>query len=187
LIVGLYASYYRWLDHLFMRISDGLMAFPGILLALAIMAMLGPSISNLIFCLIMVITPHVARVIRSNALVVREQTYIEAMKALGASHTRILWGHIALNSISLLVVQTSFIFVEAIIVEAALSFLGAGVPAPAPSLGNLLIDGKMFIYNSWWMTAFPGIAILVLALAFNMLGDGMRDLLDPHTNRTSDK
>jgi peptide/nickel transport system permease protein len=184
LIIGLYSSYYRVLDHLFMRISDGLMAFPGILLALAIMAMLGPSIRNLIFCLIAVITPHVARVIRSTALVIREQTYIESMKALGASQTRILWGHIALNSISILIVQASFIFVEAIIVEAALSFLGAGVPLPTPSLGNMLIDGKMYIFNSWWMTAFPGAAILVLALAFNLFGDGLRDFLDPHTNTT---
>ncbi|MEK3724658.1 ABC transporter permease [Paenibacillus sp. FSL H8-0034] len=181
LIIGLYASYYRTLDHLFMRISDGLMAFPGILLALAIMAMLGPSIRNLVICLIAVITPHVARVIRSTALIIREQTYIEAMKALGASSTRILWGHIALNSISNLIVQASFIFVEAIIVEAALSFLGAGVPLPTPSLGNMLIDGKMYIFNSWWMTAFPGAAILVLALAFNLFGDGLRDFLDPHT------
>jgi len=182
LIIGLYAGYYRWLDQLFMRISDGLIAFPSILLALAIMAMLGPSISNLMLCLTIVITPNVARVIRSSVLVIREQTYIEAMHALGASQSRILWKHISPNTLPLLIVQFTFIFVEVIIVEAALSFLGVGIPAPAPSLGNLLLDGKMYIFNSWWMTVFPGAVLLIVALAVNLLGDGLRDHLDPHTD-----
>ncbi|RXZ83273.1 ABC transporter permease [Paenibacillaceae bacterium] len=184
LIIGLYAAYYRVLDQLFMRISDGLIAFPGILLALAIMATLGPSIRNLVICLTVVITPNIARLVRSNVLVIREQTYIEAMKALGATDTRIIWGHIAVNTLPVLIVQGSFIFVEVMITEAALSFLGAGIPAPTPSLGSMLLDGKMFIFNSWWMTVFPGIALMIVALAFNLLGDGLRDLLDPHTNET---
>lgn len=187
LLLGLYAGYYKALDHLFMRISDGLIAFPGILLALAMMSMLGPSTSNLVICLTAVITPHVARMIRSSVLVIREQTYIEAMKALGASSTRIVWRHIAPNTMSILIVQASFIFVEVIIIEAALSFLGAGVPAPTPSLGNLLLDGKVYIFNSWWMTVFPGVAILIMALSFNLLGDGLRDALDPHTSQGSVK
>lgn len=184
LLIGLYAGFYRTLDQLFMRISDGLIAFPGILLALAIMSMLGPSIGNLMLCLTAVITPNVARVVRSGVLVIREMTYVEAMHALGASKTRILWRHIAPNTMSVLIVQTTFIFVEVIIVEAALSFLGAGIPAPTPSLGNLLLDGKMFIFNSWWMTVFPGAALFAVALVFNLLGDGLRDYLDPHADHT---
>ncbi|MFC5704422.1 ABC transporter permease [Cohnella faecalis] len=187
LLIGLYAGFYRVLDQLFMRISDGLIAFPSILLALAIMSMLGPSIGNLMLCLTAVITPNVARVVRSGVLVIREQTYVEAMHALGASGTRILWRHIAPNTMSVLIVQTTFIFVEVIIVEAALSFLGAGIPSPTPSLGNLLLDGKMYIFNSWWMTVFPGAALFTVALVFNLLGDGLRDYLDPHADSAGGK
>lgn len=183
LVIGLYAAMYKWLDQLLMRFMDGLYAFPAVLLAIAIMAALGPNAGNLIVCLIVVFVPSVARVVRSAALVAREQTYIEAMRALGASRTRIVWLHIMPNTLSPLIVQGSFVFAEAIIVEAALSFLGAGIPAPTPSLGNLLSDGKMFIYNSWWMTLFPGLALMVSVLAMNLFGDGVRDLLDPHTRQ----
>lgn len=183
MIIGLYASYYRFLDHILMRIADGLMAIPAILLAIALMAALGPNTKNVIIALSIVFTPHVARVIRSAALVVREQTYIEAMKAQGASSFRIIWGHIMPNTISPLVVQATFIFADAIITEAALSFLGAGVPAPDPSWGNILYDGKVVIFNAWWMTIFPGIMIVLAVLGLNLLGDGLRDLIDPHTNQ----
>lgn len=183
MMIGLYASYYRTLDHILMRISDGLMSIPAILLAIALMAALGPNTRNVIIALSIVFTPHIARVIRSAALVVREQTYIEAMKAQGASTFRIIWGHIMPNTISPLVVQATFIFAEAIIVEAALSFLGAGVPAPDPSWGNILYDGKLVIFNAWWMTVFPGIMIVLSVLGLNLLGDGLRDLIDPHTNQ----
>lgn len=183
MLIGLYASYYRFLDHILMRIADGLMAIPAILLAIALMAALGPNTKNVIIALSIVFTPHVARVIRSAALVVREQTYIEAMKAQGASSFRIIWGHIMPNTISPLVVQATFIFADAIITEAALSFLGAGVPAPDPSWGNILYDGMLVIFNAWWMTIFPGIMIVLAVLGLNLLGDGLRDLIDPHTNQ----
>lgn len=127
MVIGLYASYYRLLDNVLMRICDGLMSFPAILLAIALMAALGPSTKNVIISLAIVYTPHVARVVRSAALVIREETYIEAIRAQGASSWRIIWGHIAPNTISPLIVQATFIFANAIIVEAALSFLGAGV------------------------------------------------------------
>lgn len=182
MVIGLYASYYRVLDHILMRISDGLMSIPAILLAIALMAALGPNTSNVIIALSIVFTPHVARVIRSSALVVREQTYIEAMKAQGASSTRIIWLHMMPNTISPLVIQATFVFAEAIIIEAALSFLGAGVPAPDPSWGNILYDGKLVIFNAWWMTVFPGIMIVLAVLGLNLLGDGLRDLIDPHSN-----
>lgn len=184
MIIGLYASYYRLMDHVLMRISDGLMAIPAILLAIALMAALGPSTKNVIIALSIVFTPAIARVIRSAAIVVREQTYIEAMKAQGASSWRIIWRHIMPNTISPLVVQATFVFADAIITEAALSFLGAGVPAPDPSWGNILYDGKLVIFTAWWMTVFPGIMIVIAILGLNLLGDGLRDLIDPHTHHS---
>lgn len=185
MIIGLYASYYRTLDHILMRICDGLMSIPAILLAIAFMAALGPNTTNIIVALTIVFSPYVARVIRSTALVVREQTYIEAMKAQGAKSWRIIFKHIAPNTISPLFVQASFIFADAIITEASLSFLGAGIPTPDPSWGNILSDGKTVIYNAWWMVVFPGAALILAVLSINLLGDGLRDLLDPHV--TSNK
>ena len=182
LIIGLYASYYRWLDHILMRICDGLYAIPGVLLAIALMAALGASVFNVIVALTIVFTPNTARIVRSAALAVREQTYIEAALAQGASHTRVIWLHIAPNTISPLLVQTSFVFAEAIISEAALSFLGVGIPAPEPSWGNILQAGKLVIYKAWWMVVFPGVMIILSVLGLNLLGDGLRDYLDPRVN-----
>lgn len=181
--IGLYASYYRALDNILMRICDSIMAFPAILLAIALMAALGPSTNNVILALSIVYTPYVARVVRSSALSVREETYIEAMKAQGASSSRIIWLHIAPNTLSPLIVQATFIFANAIIVEAALSFLGAGVPPPDPSWGNILSDGKAVIFTAWWMIVFPGVCIVLSVLGLNLFGDGVRDILDPHTNQ----
>lgn len=181
LIIGLYASYYSVLDHILMRISDGLIAIPGILLAIALMAALEPSAGNVIIALVIVFTPHIARVVRSSALAVKEQTYIEAMHAQGASNTRIIALHILPNVLSPLLVQGTFVFADAIISEAALSFLGAGVPPPGPSWGNILQAGKLVIYNAWWVVAVPGIFIVLAVLSLNLLGDGLRDFLDPRT------
>lgn len=153
--VGLYAAYSRVADMILMRISDGLMAFPAILLAIAIMAALGQQTSNVVIAMTIVFTPYVARIVRSSALVVKEQTFVEALKAQGASRTRIIWINMAPNVVSPLIVQATFVFADSIITEAALSFLGAGVPPPAPSWGNMLLDGRTVIYNAWWMTAFP--------------------------------
>lgn len=183
LIIGLYASYYQTLDHILMRICDGLMSIPGILLGIALMAALGPNIKNVIIALTIVFTPQIARVIRSAAIVAREQTYIEAMKAQGAHSLRIIWGHIMPNTISPLVVTATFIFADAIIIEAALSFLGAGVPAPEPSWGSILYDGKLVIFNAWWMTVFPGLMIVLAVFGLNLFGDGLRDLMDPNQSK----
>jgi peptide/nickel transport system permease protein len=183
LIFGLYSAYYRSLDNFLMRINDGLMAFPAILLAIAIMAALGPKMSNVIIALSVVYTPAVARAVRSAAITVREQTYIEAIRALGGKSWRIIWQHIAPNCVSPLIVQATFIFAYAVIIEASLSFLGAGTPPPEPSWGNILNDGRTLMKQAWWMTVFPGIAIMVTVLGLNLLGDGLRDLLDPHTNK----
>jgi peptide/nickel transport system permease protein len=184
LIFGLYSAYYRSIDNVLMRINDGLMAFPEILLAIALMAVLGPNIFNVIIALSIVYTPSVARAVRSAALTVREQTYIDAMRALGASSWRIIWLHMAPNCFSPLIIQATFIFAYSIIIEAALSFLGAGTPPPAPSWGNILNDGKVILSEAWWMTVFPGFTIIITVLGLNLLGDGLRDLLDPHTNKS---
>ncbi|WP_327996929.1 ABC transporter permease [Brevibacillus choshinensis] len=184
LVLGLYSAYYRHLDNLLMRISDGLMAFPAILLAIAIMAAMGPRIESVITALSIVYTPTVARTVRSAALVLRELTYIEAIRSLGGKPWRIIWLHIAPNCLSPLIVQATFIFAYAIIIEASLSFLGAGTPPPAPSWGNIINDGKTLLREAWWMSMFPGIAIMITVLGLNLLGDGLRDLLDPHTSKS---
>lgn len=184
LIIGLYSSYYKTLDHILMRISDGLMAIPGVLLAIALMAALGPAVKNVIIALSIVFTPQIARIVRSVALSIKEQTFVEAVKSQGASSLRVIWVHIMPNTISALIVQATFIFADAMITEAALSFLGVGVPAPDPSWGNILSDGKTVIFNAWWMTVFPGIMIVLAVLSLNLLGDGLRDLIDPHSNQT---
>ena len=183
LVLGLYSAYYRHLDNLIMRINDGLMAFPAILLAIAIMAALGPKIENVIISISVVYIPTVARTVRSAAIVVREQTYIEAIRALGGRSWRIIWLHIAPNCLSPLIIQATFIFAYAVIIEASLSFLGAGTPPPQPSWGNILSDGRTVMRQAWWIMVFPGITIVMTVLGLNLIGDGLRDLLDPHTNK----
>lgn len=179
LVIGLYASYYKWLDHVLMRICDGLIAIPGILLAISLMAALGASATNVVIALVIVFTPNIARVVRSSALVIKEQTFIEAIRAQGASDTRIIWSHIMPNTLSPLLVQATFVFAESIISEAALSFLGAGIPAPVASWGNILQAGKLVIFKAWWMVIIPGAFIVLTVLSLNLLGDGLRDFLDP--------
>lgn len=179
MLIGLYASANPVLDNVLMRFCDGLKAIPSTLLAITLMTVLGADIKNVIIALIIVNTPSMARQARGSALVVREQTYVEAMRCLGASKTRILWSHIAPNILSPIIVQMTFVFASSIITEAALSFLGAGVPAPAPSWGNILNEGKNVIYNAWWMIVFPGIFTALSVLGLNLFGDGIRDVLDP--------
>ena len=187
LVIGVYATYYKMLDHILMRICDGLIAIPGILLAIALMAALGASVTNVIIALTIVFTPNIARVVRSTALVIKEQTYIEAMKAQVSSYSRIIWLHIMPNTLSPLLVQATFVFAEAIISEAALSFLGAGIPAPEPSWGNILQSSKLVIYKAWWMVVFPGAMIVLSILSLNLLGDGLRDYLDPRVKHKQKK
>ena len=178
-LLGLYASTSKVLDHVLMRLCDGLKAIPSILFAICLMTMLGPDIKNVILSLAITSIPNMARIARSEALVVREQTYVEALRSTGATETRILWLHIAPNIISSIIVQMTFVFASSIIQEAALSFLGAGLPAGAPSWGNILSDGKNFIYNAWWLIVYPGIFTMLSVLGFNLFGDGLRDFFDP--------
>ncbi len=182
MMIGLYASTNKVADNILMRICDGLKAIPSTLLAITLMTVLGADIKNVIISLVIVNVPNMARLARSQALVVREQTYIEAMRCLGAKKGRILWKHVAPNILSPVIVQMTFVFASAIITEAALSFLGAGVPAPSPSWGNILNEGKSVIYNAWWMIVFPGAFTALTVLGLNLLGDGVRDFIDPMSN-----
>lgn len=179
MIIGLLCAWYRPVDRILMRVCDGLFAFPSLLLAIAIVGVLGPQIINVILALSLVYIPSIARVIRSAALVIKEKNFIEALRSQGASSSRIIWLHLLPNVISPFIVQVSWVFSVAILTEAALSFLGSGVPAPMPSLGNLLLEGKAVIFSAWWMTFFPGIAIVLLILGLNIIGDDLRDRADP--------
>lgn len=179
MLLGLYASTNKILDNILMRICDGLKSIPSMLFAICLMTILGADVKNVIFSLAITNIPNMARIARSEALVVREQTYIEALRSMGASESRILWRHIMPNIISPVIVQMTFVFASSIIQEAALSFLGAGVPAGDPSWGSILSDGKNYIYNSWWLIVFPGIFTIVSVLGFNLFGDGLRDFFDP--------
>ena len=179
--IGIYASYFKLADAVLMRICEGLTAIPGILLAIALMAALGASNTNVIIALTIVYTPSVARVVRSSALVAKGRLYVEAAKVQGASSGRILGKLILPNVISPLTVQASYIFAQAIISEASLSFLGAGIPAPAASWGNILQSSKAVISKSPWPMVFPGLAVVLCVLSLNLLGDGLRDYLDPRT------
>ncbi len=176
---GLLGGYYRRLDNVLMRVMDGLMAFPGIILAIALMASLGPSVLNVVVALGVVYVPRVARVVRGSVLVVRETAYVEAARGLGIPDARILARHILPNCLSPVIVQASFIFAAAVLGEAALSFLGVGVPPQIPSWGNVLAEGRLYLQQAPWLIVFPGIAIMTGILGLNLFGDGLRDLLDP--------
>ncbi|MDB2181255.1 ABC transporter permease [Citrobacter farmeri] len=180
IVIGLLCAWYRPVDRVLMRVCDGLFAFPSLLLAIAIVGGLGPNIANVVLALSLVYVPSIARVIRGAAMVIKEKNFIEALRAQGASASRIIWLHLLPNVISPFIVQVSWVFSVAILTEAALSFLGSGVPAPMPSLGNLLLEGKTVIFNAWWMTFFPGIAIVLLILGLNIIGDDLRDNTDPN-------
>lgn len=182
IILGLYAGYYKKADAVIMRICDGLKAIPSILLALSLVAVMGTGMKNIILSLTIVYIPDIARVARSVTMQVRQQTYIEALRASGAKNSRIIWGNIFPNVISPVLVQVSFIFATSIITEASLSFLGVGIPVPEPSWGNIINEGKLLIYNAWWMVVYPGIFIALSVLGLNLLGDGLRDFFDPLSN-----
>ncbi len=178
-LVGLVAGFYPRLDGVLMRVMDGIMAFPNIVLAIALMASLGPSVLNVIAALGFVYMPRVARVVRSGVLVVRESLHVEAARALGAGDARILRLNILPNCLSPLIVQATFVFAYAVLGEAALSFLGVGVPPYISSWGNILSEGRQFITQAPWITLFPGAAIMLTVLGLNVMGDGLRDALDP--------
>jgi len=183
-LLGTLASYIGWLDGLIMRSLDGLMAFPGVLLAIALAAALNPSEQNAVIALTVTFTPRTARIVRASVLVVKRMQYVEAAQAIGAGHGRIIFRYILANALSPLIVQLTFVFAVSIIAEAILSFLGVGPPPPAPSLGNIIADGRSYIQEAWWIAVFPGVVIAIVVLGLNLMGDGLRDVLDPRQRRT---
>ena len=178
--IGLVAGYYRGsVDSILMRMMDVLFSFPAILLAIAILAVLGPGIGNAMIAIGLVYTPIFARITRGSVLVVSEEVYIRAARSLGAGDRRIIFRHILPNVMAPIIVQTTLSLAFAILSEAALSYLGLGVQPPNPAWGRMLADGQDYFQQNPWMGIFPGLAILVTVMAFNFVGDGLRDALDP--------
>ncbi|WP_158814599.1 ABC transporter permease [Methylocapsa sp. S129] len=178
-VIGILAAQFRRLDAILMRVMDALMSFPAILLALGVTAALGPRMESVIIALTVAYVPAGVRIVRASALVVRELDYVEAARIAGASNIRIMVRHILPNSISPLIVHVTFVFAYAILAEAALSFLGVGVQPPTPSWGNIIAEGRDYATEAWWVMLFPGLGISLAALGLNLLGDGLRDILDP--------
>ena len=178
-LIGAGAGSVRALDNVVMRVMDGLMAFPAILLAIALAATLGASELNAVIALTIAYTPRTARIVRASVLVVRELEYVQAALAAGAGYLRVLFRHILANSLAPLIVQLTFIFAVSVLAEAVLSFIGVGPPPPTPTWGNVIAEGRNYIREAPWISLFPGVAIAVTVLGLNLLGDGLRDVLDP--------
>ncbi len=178
-VVGILSAQYRRIDAVTMRVMDGLMAFPAILLAIGVSAALGPQTGSVIAALTFSYAPRTARVVRASALVIRELDYVDAARVAGVTDLRLMLRHILPNCMGPLLVQFSFTFAYAILAESALSFIGVGPPPPAPSWGNIIAEGRDYTIEAWWIMLFPGIAISLASLGMNLLGDGLRDLLDP--------
>jgi peptide/nickel transport system permease protein len=185
LTLGLLAGFYRgWLESVVMRLVDLQMAFPFILLALAIVALLGPSLGNIILVFAVTAWPVYSRTIRGMVLTYQEREFIQAARALGSSDFRIMFLHLLPNLVSPMLVLASFEVARMILLESALSFLGLGVQPPTPTWGSMLADGRDYIRDAWWIAAFPGLAIMVTAAGINFLGDGLRDWFDPTLEHT---
>jgi len=178
--LGLLAGYYEgWWDRIVMRISDVLFAFPGILLALGVVAILGSSMTNVIVAVAVFSVPAFARLVRGNTLVLKHMTYIESARSIGASDWTIIVRHILPGTISSIVVYFTMRLGTSIITAASLSFLGMGAQPPSPEWGAMIASGRRFVLDQWWVAAAPGAAIFIVSLGFNLLGDGLRDALDP--------
>jgi peptide/nickel transport system permease protein len=180
LVLGMLAAFYGGrADSLIMRSMDVVLAFPYILLAIAVVAILGPGLRNAMIAIAIVYVPHYARVVRGSVLSVRARDYVEAARALGAADGRVMWQHVLPNTLAPVIVQTTLNVGSAIIDTAGLSFLGLGTQPPTPDWGNMLSAGRSYVIDSPWIATFPGLAILATVLAFNLMGDALRDAFDP--------
>ena len=184
LLFGLFAGFLRRIDNVIMRLMDGIMAIPGILLAIALMSLFGSSIQNVVVAISIAEIPRMARIVRSSVLVIREQPYVEAAVTNGTKLPRLLWRHVLPNIAAPVIVQATYVFASAMIVESVLSFLGAGTPPTIPSWGNMLAEGRQYLQRGPWMIAFPGACLALLVLTVNVLGDALRDALDPRLSRS---
>ena len=183
LFIGLLAGYVRIVDTIVMRIMDGLMAIPGILFAIALMALVGSSVQNVIIAISVPEIPRVVRLVRAIVLTIREMPYVEAAVASGTRLPQILVRHILPNTFAPLMVQATYICASAVIVEAYLSFLGAGTPPEIPSWGNMMAEGRVYFQFKPWLLFFPGLWLACMVMTVNILGDGLRDTLDPRSAR----
>ncbi len=180
IFLGALAGYYgKWVDSVVMRFVDIMLCFPAFFLILAVIAFLEPSIWNIMIIIGLTSWMGVARLVRAEFLSLRERDFVQAALALGASDARVIFRHILPNALSPVLVSATLGVAGAILTESALSFLGIGVQPPTPSWGNMLIAGKQTLGTAWWLSAFPGLAILVTVLGYNLLGEGIRDALDP--------
>jgi peptide/nickel transport system permease protein len=180
LIVGTVSGYFGgWTDTVLMRVTDVFLSFPGLVLALAFVAALGPGIENAIIAVSLTAWPPIARLARAETLTVRNSDYINAVRIQGASHWRIIIKHIAPMCLSSVVVRITLNMAGIILTAAGLGFLGLGAQPPSPEWGAMLSSGRIYMFESWWITTFPGLAILIVGLGFNLFGDGLRDVLDP--------
>ena len=178
-IVGVLSGYIRWLDGLIMRVMDGLMAIPGILLAIALVSLSGASVTTVIIAITIPEFPRVVRLVRSVVLSVREEPYVEAAVSVGTPMHKLLWRHVLPNCVPPLIVQSTYIAASAMLTEAILSFLGAGTPPEFPSWGNMMAEGRLFFPIAPWIVLIPGFALAITILSVNVLGDALRDRLDP--------
>jgi len=181
--LGLLAGFFPSLDTLIARLVDAMMSFPDILLAIALVATLGPSLATVIIALSIVYAPRLARVVRASTLVIRELPYVEAAISMGISTRHIMMRHVLRNLVSPITVQATFLFASAMLAEAGLSFLGLGVSPEIPTWGTMIASGRQYIGQADWMTLFPGLAIILSVLSLQMVGDGLRDLLDPRLKK----
>lgn len=181
IIAGVAAGFFRGVDNVIMRLVDVFLAIPSLLLAIALLAALGPRLSNIVVALTAAYVPRMVRVVRSQVILTREMIFVEAARSLGATAGRVAWLHVLPNSFAAVIVQGTFTFADAVLTEAGLSYLGVGEPPGVPSWGNMLADGRDFITKAPWIMVFPALAILVCVLGLNLLGDGLRDVSDPRS------
>lgn len=185
LIVGLLSGFVRWVDKVLMRVMDGVMAIPSILLAVALISLTGASLKNVIIAISIAEVPRVARLVRSVVLSLKEQPYVEAAVTSGTPFLYILWRHVLPNTLAPLLVQGTYIFASAVLTEAILSFIGAGTPPATPSWGNIIAEGRTVFSIAPHIVLFPGLALSFTVLGVNLLGDGLRDIFDPrYVSRT---
>jgi peptide/nickel transport system permease protein len=184
LLIGTTAGYFGgWVDTILMRLTDIFLAFPRLILALAFVAALGPGIENAIIAIAITSWPPYARLARAETLTIRDSDYIAAVKLQGAGSARIIWGHVVPLCLSSVVIRVTLDMAGIILTAAGLGFLGLGAQPPQPDWGAMIADGRKFIIDQWWVAAMPGLAIFSVSLAFNLLGDGLRDVLDPKARK----
>jgi peptide/nickel transport system permease protein len=182
-LAGVAAGFFRAVDNAIMRVVDVFLAIPSLLLAIALLAALGPRLSNIVVALTAAYAPRMVRIVRSQVILTREMVFVEAARSLGASAGRVAWLHVLPNSVAAVIVQATFTFADAVLTEAGLSYLGVGEPPGVPSWGNMLADGRDYMTEAPWIMLFAGLAILVCVLGLNLLGDGLRDVSDPRARQ----